>query len=222
MPLSRKLLSAALMCVALSASAQQFRDKRDVGEPGRFDHYAVALSWSPSYCATHDDPNQCDTGRRHGFVLHGLWPQYAHGYPQQCSTERLQEREKQKYAPLFPSPKMIGHQWSKHGTCSGLNPAAYFELSEKLQKQLAIPAPYQRPAMPVRTSYGEFVQAFRSANPRLADNAVLPFCADGGRFLREIHVCYDKRGGSASCSAGEVRRSMNTCRKATFVMQNVR
>lgn len=222
MPLSRKLLSAALMCVALGASAQQFRQGRDAGEPGRFDYYAVALSWSPSYCATHDDPNQCASGRQHGFVLHGLWPQYEKGYPQQCSTEPLQEREKQQYAPLFPSPKMIGHQWSKHGTCSGLNPAAYFALSEKLHKQLAIPAPYQRPAMPVRTSYGEFVQAFRSANPRLADNAVLPFCADGGRFLREIHVCFDKRGGSASCGAGEVRRSMNTCRKPTFILQSVR
>ncbi|MET0856615.1 MAG: ribonuclease T2 [Telluria sp.] len=222
MPLSRTLLSAALMCVTLGAGAQQYRDKRDAAEPGRFDHYAVALSWSPSYCATHNDPNQCDIGRRHGFVLHGLWPQYERGYPEECSTERLPERDKQKYAALYPSPKMIGHEWRKHGTCSGLNPAAYFELSEKLHKQLAIPALYQRPAVPVRTSYGEFVQAFRSANPRLADNAVLPFCADGGRFLREIHVCYDKRGGSASCSAAEVKRSMNTCRKPTFVMQNVR
>jgi ribonuclease T2 len=222
MPLSRTLLTSALMCVALGASAQQFGHGREAGEPGRFDHYAVALSWSPSYCATHDDASQCSTGRQLGFVLHGLWPQYEKGYPQQCSTERLPERDKQRYAPLFPSPKMIGHQWSKHGTCSGLNPAAYFELSEKLQKQLVIPAPYQRPAQPVRASYGEFVQTFRAVNPRLADHSVLPFCADGGRFLREIHVCYDKRGASASCSDGEIRRSMNTCRKGTFVMQSVR
>ncbi|MDB5935675.1 MAG: Ribonuclease [Massilia sp.] len=222
MSLSRNLLSAALMCVSLGAGAEQFRGGRDAAEPGRFDYYAVALSWSPSFCATHDDPRQCASGRQHGFVLHGLWPQYEKGYPQKCSTERLPEREREKYAPLFPSPTMIGHEWSTHGTCSGLNPAAYFALSEKLRSAVSIPAPYQRPAVPVRTNYDEFVQAFRSANPGMAAHAVLPFCADGGRFLREIHVCYDKRGASTGCSAGEVRRSLNTCRKGTFVMQSVR
>lgn len=217
MSISRKLLCGALMCVALGASARPNR-----GEPGRFDYYAVALSWSPSFCATHDDPNQCATGRQHGFVLHGLWPQYANGYPEKCSTERLSEQDRERYAALFPSSHMIGHEWSTHGTCSGLNPAAYFALSDKLRSAVAIPAPYQRPAAPVRTGYGEFVQAFRSANPGMAEHAVLPFCADGGRFLREIHVCYDKRGASTACSAAEIRRSMNTCRKGDFVMQSVR
>jgi ribonuclease T2 len=222
MSVSRKLLLGALMCAALSASAQQFRHGRGAGEPGRFDYYAVALSWSPAFCATHDDPGQCARGRQAGFVMHGLWPQYEKGYPQECSTERLQEREREKYASLYPSPGMINHEWSKHGTCSGLNPAAYFELSARLRDQLAIPAPYQRPGVPVRTNYGEFVQAFRSANPRMAENAVLPFCGGGGKFLNEIHVCYDKRGASTSCGASEIRRSENTCRKATFVLQSVR
>lgn len=219
---SRNLLFAALMCAAVGANAQPGRQGRHAGEPGRFDYYAVALSWSPAYCATHDDPHQCARGRQAGFVMHGLWPQYEKGYPQECSTERLMAQDREKYTSLFPSPKMVNHEWNKHGTCSGLNPAAYFELTAKLRDQLAIPAPYQRPAVPVRTSYGEFVQAFRAVNPRLAHNAVLPFCSGGGRFLREIHVCYDKRGGSTSCGASEIRRSANTCRQPTFVLQSVR
>ena len=230
MTVSRTLFSRALMCAVFSvgvnaasaASADHARHNRADGEPGRFDYYAVALSWSPAFCATRDDPNQCAPGRQHGFVLHGLWPQYAQGYPQQCSTEPLPPQTREKYAALFPSPKMIGHEWQKHGTCSGLNPAAYFDLSARLRGQLTIPAPYQRPLLPVRTSYGEFVQAFRAANPRLADNAVLPFCASGGRFLREIHVCYDKRGDSMSCAPSAVRRSANTCRQPTFLLQSVR
>jgi ribonuclease T2 len=222
MSASRNLLLGALLCTAAGVSAQQFRHGRDTGEPGRFDYYAVALSWSPAFCATHDDPGQCAPGRQAGFVMHGLWPQYEQGYPQECSTERLQPRDREKYASLYPSPKMINHEWIKHGTCSGLNPAAYFEMSARLRDQLAIPAPYQRPAAPVRTSYGELVQAFRSANPRMAEHAVLPFCGAGGRFLNEIHVCYDKRGASTSCGASEIRRSGNTCRKGTFVLQSVR
>ena len=219
---AQKLLLGALLFAALNANAQGSRHTRDADEPGRFDYYAVALSWSPAFCATHDDPNQCAIGRQAGFVLHGLWPQYAKGYPQECSTERLQAPEREKYAALFPSPKLITHEWKKHGTCSGLNPAAYFALTAKLRDQIAIPAPYQRPTEPVRTSYAEFVQAFRTANPRLAENAVLPFCGSGGKFLSEIHVCYDKRGASSACGASEIKRSANTCRQATFVLQGAR
>ena len=222
MSASRNLLLGALLCAALGANAQQGRHGRDAGEPGRFDYYAVALSWSPAFCATHDDPNQCAPGRQAGFVMHGLWPQYETGYPQACSTERLQAREREKYGSLYPSPKMIGHEWSKHGTCSGLDAAAYFEMSARLRGQLAIPAPYQRPAAPVRTTYGEFIQAFRAANPRMAENALLPFCGGGGKFLNEIHACFDKRGGSIGCGASEIRRSENTCRKGSFVLQSVR
>lgn len=219
---TRTLLLAALLCASAGVNAQSARHGRGDGEPGRFDYYAVALSWSPSFCASHDDPNQCARGRQNGFVMHGLWPQYAKGYPQECSSERLPAQDRDKYAALYPSPKMIGHEWQKHGTCSGLNPAAYFDLSARLRDQLAIPLPYQRPAQPLRIGYAQFVQAFRSANPRLADNAVLPFCGGGGRFLNEIHACYDKRGASTSCGPSEIKRSANSCRQATFVMQSVR
>lgn len=221
---ARNLLLGAMMFAALNVTtnAQAGRHARAADAPGRFDYYAVALSWSPAFCATHDDPGQCAPGRQNGFVLHGLWPQYAKGYPQECSTERLQARERDKYAALYPSAGMIEHEWRKHGTCSGLNPAAYFDLSARLRDQIAIPAPYQRPVQPVRTSYGQFVQAFRAANPRLADNAVLPFCGSGGKFLSEIHVCYDKGGNSSGCGASEMQRSANTCRQATFVLQGAR
>ena len=80
------LLLAALLCGGAHAAKN-----KSVGEPGEFDYYALALSWSPSYCATNGgrDPNQCGSGRRLGFVLHGLWPQYEKGYPQSCSREPL-------------------------------------------------------------------------------------------------------------------------------------
>ncbi len=203
--------------VTLSAHARPPRD-----QPGQFDYYAVALSWSPSYCATRSDPDQCAIGRQLGFVLHGLWPQHEVGYPDSCSNQPLPAHVRENYTSLFPSPKLIGHEWRRHGTCSGLDPAAYFSLSAKLKSQLAIPAPYQRPAAPVRVSYGELAQAFKGANPSLAQNGVLPFCSGGGRFLREIHACYDRRGQSRSCSAGEIRRSHNSCRQPSFILQNVR
>ena len=216
MYLARLMFVAALACASSGAQA------RKQSEPGRFDYYAVALSWSPSYCATRNDPDQCAVGRRHGFVLHGLWPQHERGFPESCSTEKLPPQVRERYGSLFPSTRLAEHEWKKHGTCSGLDPAGYFALSGKLKNQVAIPRAFQQPATPVRVSYGEFVQAFKAANPKLQQYSVLPFCAAGGRFLREVHVCYDKRGASRSCSEGQVKRSYRSCRQETFVLQNVR
>lgn len=216
------LLLAGLACSGSALGANHGGRQRSEGEPGRFDYYAVALSWSPAFCATHDDPGQCAPGRQAGFVLHGLWPQYDRGYPQSCSNERLSVSDIARYAPLYPSPKLIHHEWAKHGTCSGLPAPAYFALSARLVSQLRIPPAYVRPAQPLRTSYGEFVGAFRAANPRLPDNAVLPFCAAGGRFLNELHACYDKAGTPLTCGAAEIRRSQNTCRQDSFLIQSVR
>ncbi|MEO7497566.1 MAG: ribonuclease [Massilia sp.] len=219
MVLMRTVMAAALLLACAGANA---RKPQVEGEPGRFDYYAVSLSWSPSFCADHRDPDQCGPGRQLGFVMHGLWPQYEKGYPQSCSRERLPNQVRASYATLFPSPRMIGHEWDKHGTCSGLAADSYFALSARLRDQLVIPAPYQKPAAPLRVTYGEFVQSFQRANPRLAENAVLPFCGDGGRFLRELHACYDKSGQSHSCGASEVKRSANSCRQGSFVLPSVR
>ena len=61
----------------------------DGGKPGQFDYYVLALSWSPNWCAREGDArrsDQCDPRHDHGWVLHGLWPQYHKGWPSFCQT----------------------------------------------------------------------------------------------------------------------------------------
>ena len=216
MTMFRHLLMIAALCTA--TAGVQAKPQR--AAPGKFDYYAVALSWSPSFCATHRDPNQC--GRGLGFVLHGLWPQYEKGYPQKCSTERLPNDVRNSYAAIFPSPTLIGHEWNEHGTCSGLDPAAYFKLSASLKDRLVIPKQFQQPVAPVRATPGEFVQLFRAANPGTPVDSVLPFCGDGGRFLREVHACFTREGAPRTCSNGEIKRSYNSCRQESFLLQSTR
>lgn len=213
------LLLAALLCGGAHAAKN-----KSVGEPGEFDYYALALSWSPSYCATNGgrDPNQCGSGRRLGFVLHGLWPQYEKGYPQSCSREPLPEHLRRKYEAIYPSPKLIGHEWKKHGTCSGLSAEQYLALSAKLKDGVVVPAAYRAPEQPVRVTAAQFQQAFRAANPRLAENAIVPFCGGAGRFLREIRVCYRKDGVSRSCGEAEIKGSQKSCGQPSFLLQSVR
>lgn len=211
------------LLAALLMAAPGVQAKRPKTAPGMFDYYAMALSWSPAYCATNrSDPEQCNSGRQLGFVLHGLWPQFEAGYPESCSSERLSGQSYAKYAPLYPSPKLISHEWDKHGTCSGLDQAAYFELSAQLREQLAIPRQLQKPLEPVRTTYNELVRSFKQVNPRMPINSVLPFCGDGGRFLREVHACFTRQGQLRSCSNGQVKRSFSSCRQGSFLVQNVR
>jgi ribonuclease T2 len=216
MTMFRSMLLGAALCAA--ATLAQAKPPR--AAPGKFDYYAVALSWSPSYCAGRRDPAQC--GRGLGFVLHGLWPQYEKGFPQNCSTEKLPSAVRDNYAAIFPSPKLIGHEWNEHGTCSGLDPAAYFALSAKLKDKVVIPKVYQQPAAPVRSTPGELVQFFRAANPGMPVDSVLPFCGDGGRFLREVRACFTREGGARSCSNGEIKRSYNSCRQESFLLQSAR
>lgn len=209
------ILAAVGLLLGATAAAKGPRDT-----PGRFDYYAVALSWSPSFCATRRDPAQC--GRGLGFVLHGLWPQHEKGYPADCSTERLPESVRQAYAPIFASPRLAAHEWRRHGTCSGLNPEEYFKMSADLKEKVIIPPAYRQPAAPVRASSGELVQAFRASNPGMVVNAVLPFCRDGGRFLSEVQVCFNKAGRSRACSEGQIRRSYNSCRQESFLLPSER
>jgi ribonuclease T2 len=63
---------------------------------GQFDYYVMALSWSPNWCELEGDAkgsDQCAAHHDHGWILHGLWPQYHRGFPSYCRTgERAPSR----------------------------------------------------------------------------------------------------------------------------------
>ncbi|WP_342113778.1 ribonuclease T2 family protein [Pseudoduganella sp. OTU4001] len=210
------VLAAALLC----AAPAQARDDR----AGVFDYYVMSLSWSPEYCAGRggNDPVQCADGRQLGFVLHGLWPQFERGYPESCGRVNIPGRLRDQYQSLYPSPKLLYHEWNKHGTCSGLAPQDYLSLSAKLKDGLKIPAAFARPQQPVRVSPGQFEAEFHKANPWLAKDSVLPVCGSGGRFLREARVCYARDGKSRSCSTEAIAYSQKSCGQSTFLMKNVK
>lgn len=215
-------LAGAVAAAAALLGAAPAQARGD--QPGVFDYYVLSLSWSPEYCAGRggNDPVQCASGRQLGFVLHGLWPQYERGYPQSCGRAKLPGRLRDQYEGIYPSPKLIGHEWNKHGTCSGLEPEQYLALSARLKDGLKIPAAFQRPQQPVRVSPGQFEAEFHKANPWLARDAVLPVCGSGGRFLREARVCYAKDGKSRSCSPEAIAYSQKSCGQSTFLMKNVK
>lgn len=210
-----RLLVAALTLWPALAIAQQR------GEPGRFDHYVLALSWSPSYCeamGARAEPAQCATARPFAFVVHGLWPQYQRGWPETCQTPApyVPEPVLRSMLDLMPSRRLVLHEWRKHGTCAGLDPTAYFDKVRRAYQAVTIPDAFHRRDDYRMVSPGEVEAAFRAANPGLASDMIAVDC--DGRRLTEVRICLNRSLGFTSCA--EVDR--HACRASRVVMPPLR
>ena len=119
------LVTACATLCGPSAYARSKHTNAPAPVAGQFDYYLLTLSWSPTCCKGHqEDKQQCGMQKHFGFVLHSLWPQYQAGkYPQTCSTDnRLTDEARSVGEDVFPSEKLIAHEWDKHG---GTSPFAF-------------------------------------------------------------------------------------------------
>ncbi len=174
-------LLAAFLLVATPALAG--------GQPGNFDFYVLSLSWSPTYCATDErpDPVQCNTP--HGFVVHGLWPQYERGYPSDCPSNmprRVSQATIDGLADIMPGAGLVNHEWRKHGMCSGLNQTNYFATLRRAFAAVTLPQGLAGRRLAPR----EAEQAFVAANPRMSQAGIAVTCRRG--LLQEVRICLTK------------------------------
>lgn len=169
---------------------------------GQFDYYVMSLSWSPTYCLTHQsDTAQCG-GKGFGFVLHGLWPQYARGgFPQDCATpEHLTPEAIAEGQMVFPSANLISHEWGKHGTCSGMSALDYFKTADKAHASVHVPASMDAPTHTLQMTAQDIASAVVQANPGMPATALAVVCS--GPELSEVRVCLSKSLQAQACGAG--------------------
>lgn len=184
-----------------------------------FDYYVLSLSWSPQHCATdgRDDPQQCGSGRRYGFIVHGLWPQYEGGSPGSCVGERrLGEATLAAMREVMPSDGLIRHQWAKHGVCSGMDESAYFGLVREAAAAIAIPDTFRADGVKVRTSAAAIRDEFLDANGELRRDMIALRC--DGQYLAEVRVCLDRSLKGRRCG----RDVRSNCRADPVVVRPVR
>jgi len=219
------LLTGLCVLLTLVFAATAAPDAKAEGTPGRFDYYALALSWSPTYClsdAGRSDRRQCGAARRYSFVVHGLWPQYRRGWPKNCrGAERyVPERVIRSVLDIMPSKRLVIHEWRKHGTCSGLTPESYYNTTRDLFARIKIPARYITPTRPVITSPRQLVGDFLKTNPWLSANMLSVQCGNrrDRANLRELRVCFTRDLQPRPCGVNEKRR----CRAKQLVMPPVR
>lgn len=192
--------------------------------PGRFDFYVLALSWSPSFCASERErapgrtPDQQCGSRPYAFVVHGLWPQYEKGYPSYCQVPapRLDRTTVSSALELMPSPHLVFHEWDRHGTCSGMNAREYFDAVRKARAAVKIPDEFVALTSPRTVTPDAVEDAFVKANPGLTRAGFAVSCDT--KRLREVRVCLDKDFSFRDCA--EVARL--TCKRDNIVMPPVR
>ncbi|HEV2957148.1 MAG TPA: ribonuclease T2 [Xanthobacteraceae bacterium] len=212
--------AVAVWLLALSAIVVPAQDSRQ-NEPGEFDFYVLALSWSPSFCDAVGDraKGQAECGERpYSFVVHGFWPQYEKGFPEFCQqpSPRLDRNIVSSMLDLMPAPRLIFHEWDRHGTCSGLSPRAYFETIRKARAIVKIPPEFIEVKSELTVTPDDVAEAFTKANPGLTRAAMAVGCDN--KRLREIRICMTRELAFRDCAEVE-RRS---CRRDKLVMPPVR
>ena len=192
-------------------------------EPGKFDFYVLSLSWSPSYCAAaheryaRNEGIQCGA-RPFAFVVHGLWPQYERGFPENCQvpSPRLYRGIVGSMLDVMPAPRLIYNEWDRHGTCSGLSPRAYFDLIRKARAAIKIPDQYVNLRSPLDVTPAAVEEAFTKANSGLTSQGMAIECDH--RRLTEVRICLSKDLQFRDCP--EIAR--RSCKRDQVVMPPVR
>jgi ribonuclease T2 len=221
-----RVAAFAIVFLAVSLNAALLGDApaqdRRQNQPGQFDFYVLALSWSPSFCEAtsergRDGGAQCGL-RPYSFVVHGLWPQYERGFPEFCQVPapRLDRNIVSSMLDLMPAPRLIFNEWDKHGTCSGLSARAYFDTIRKARAVIKIPQEYLDLKAPRMVTPVEVETAFVNANPGLKPTAIAVTC--DSRRLSEVRLCVNKDFSFHDCP--EIGR--RACKRDRLVMPPVR
>jgi ribonuclease T2 len=212
---------ALLLVAAGPAAARHHRDAADA-VPGNFDYYLLSLSWSPAFCLDSPQSAECRGPRRYGLIVHGLWPQREDGARlERCDVhERVDDRIADSMQDLMPATGLIYHEWSAHGTCSGLDPADFFALVRRARAEFTVPEALAGPAAPVTQRTATLLDQLRAANPRFPDGAIIVTCTgqDVPR-LREVRACLDRDLHARRCAADVLRAA---CRAPQLLIPPLR
>mgnify|MGYP005851195637 CR=1 FL=1 len=169
---------------------------------GDFDYYVLSLSWSPTWCALEGDARdapQCDASADHGWMLHGLWPQYKRGWPAHCPTARHPPSRSLTgaMADIMGSSGLAWYQWEKHGTCSGLSAEDYYAAAREAHARVARPEVFRKLTAPVKLPAHVVEAAFLNANPGWQADMLTITCREGR--IHEARLCLSKSLEPVTC-----------------------
>ena len=183
-----------------------------------FSYYMLVLSYAPDFCAQpkgDKDARECGIGRHVGFVVHGLWPQgeTTRG-PENCgSASPVSQDIIAATLSYVPTESLIQHEWTAHGTCSGLTAEDYFTLLRKARDSVNIPDDLNQADHQLRLHPADFASKFAGANPSFGIETFRISCYPS-KELQEVRICLNKDLSPRACgsSAGQCKAKSVTVR----------
>lgn len=207
----RRVLFAAVLtaCVLVPSLALAKSRKKKAAPAPAFAYYLLVLSDAPDFCdqpTGNKDARECGAGRHIGFVVHGLWPQgeTTRG-PENCGhVSPVSQAILQATLGYIPTESLIQHEWTTHGSCSGLSAADYFAALRKARDAVKLPSDLQQPAQKLELSPARIEAEMSAANPSYPNTAFRTSCYRD-KELQEIRICLNKDLSPRACgpSAGE-------------------
>jgi ribonuclease T2 len=213
---------AILLTIVLLGGSAFARKRRSVAQSSDFSYYLLTLSWAPDFCALPNikkDPVECGPDRQVGFVVHGLWPQAEQGRgPENCGPASPVSRDIVRVMLNYmPSASLIQHEWSAHGTCSGLSTADYFAAVRKARDSVNIPPEFKNLSQTLQLAPPEIDVRFAAANPAFPSGAFHASCSN--RALREERICFTR---GAAPSPRECPESLPECSSPNVLIRPLR
>lgn len=157
------------------------------------DYLVLALSWTPSWCAATGAARgdaRCTPGAGAGWLVHGLWPQHADGgWPEFCDTahDAPDTALIGSMRDIMGSDGLARHQWRKHGTCWGGDPAGYFARTRAAFDTLSFPDSLRARGDDRQMTPEALLAEFRAANSGIGADMAVVTCRDG--HAQEIRLC---------------------------------
>lgn len=221
---SRLLVAFGISLLAYALASSSYAREIRGSRPGEFDFYVLSLSWSPSFCedeqTASDNRQQCGSGKSFAFVVHGLWPQFNGGdWPAYCRSnepQRVPDDLARDTLDIMPGYGLIGHQWRKHGVCSGLDQRSYFDLARKAREKIVIPPVLRKLDRKVAVDPLALEAAFSKFNPGLDPEEMGISCQDN-RFL-EIRLCLTRSLEFRDCPSVDLKG----CKRGRLIMPPIR
>jgi ribonuclease T2 len=201
----RRTIFVLVALICLLAQGRASAAEND--QPGEFDYYVLVLSWMPSYCEREGrdrKDGQCSASEPRRFSLHGLWPQYEKGWPEDCPIGKrpfVPAKVIEEMRDVMPSKSLIIHEYRTHGTCSGLEPAQYFGVARELYERVNVPPRFLAPEAARVVSAEEIEREFTDANAWLKPDMIAVSCR--GENLLDIRVCFGRDFFPRACGLNE-------------------
>lgn len=219
-----KIFSGLVILLVLAVlSWQQLAESQSPEAEGEDNYLVLAISWTPSWCASTGEvrgDQRCATGSGAGWLVHGLWPQFARGsWPEFCETAHPAPSRADTAAmvDIMGSAGLALHQWRKHGTCSGLSAGDYFDQTRAAFASVTLPDQISREDGRPRIAPADLLADLRAANPAIGEDMAVLTCRDG--MAQEIRVCLTHELTPRPCDSDVLSRG---CRARNVALPALR